>query len=146
MIPGDPITGLRAAQARADRLKVAEDAEEEAMTQYTPQDLATDWEFKIIRSAFKQFGVQAIRERILAEENHAGWVLVEVFDDARIRLKRQRRSHPLEPIEGYDPYRTQIPLVMTPATRTQNAVGCAILGCLIVGAAVAVFFATGVFR
>ena len=75
------------------------------MTAYSPQVLAADWEFKIIRSVFNQFGDQAIRDRVLDDESQNGWVLVEVFDNARIRLKRRWR--PSE--EGFDPYRTDIP-------------------------------------
>src|SRR5581483_6009531 len=107
MIPGDPTAGFRAARAQADRVRAAAEAEEEVMTPYPPGALAADWEFKIIRSVFRQFGNQEVRERVLAEEERAGWVLVEVFDETRIRLKRQRPTRPAEVIEGYDPYRTQ---------------------------------------
>ena len=71
---------------------------EETMTPYAPASLAADWEFKIIRSPiFKQFGNQEFRDRVLAEEERAGWMLVEVFDNARIRLKRRRPSRQRRP-------------------------------------------------
>lgn len=86
--------------------------EEEEMSNYTPQDLANDFEFKIVRSttgAFKKF--ETI-ERIKAEEGLAGWVMVEKFDDNRIRFKRpvSAQKNDLSLPAGIDPYRTTIGL------------------------------------
>ncbi|HEX4609423.1 MAG TPA: hypothetical protein VH092_14595 [Urbifossiella sp.] len=114
------------------------------MTPYTPASLAADWEFKIIRSVSKQFGNPEVRDRVLAEEERAGWVLVEVFDRARIRLKRQRRPPPAT--EGYDPYRTEIPYYAVPATPAQQTVARVFLAGMAVGAVVATLYATGVLR
>ena len=153
MIPGHPMAGMRDAVAQAASVRAAEEAEEEAMTPYTPASLAGEWEFKIIRSIFKQFGNQDAREHVLADEMRAGWVLVEVFDDARIRLKRQRPASPLKAIEGYDPYRTRIPYQLVPITPEQRALGRMILtggrvllAGLLVGAVVATLYATGLLR
>lgn len=74
-------------------------------TTYTPGELADGWEFKFIRSQLGLFGKRDFRERILAEEGRAGWVLVEKFDDHQMRLKRQRKLHPEPEIDDYDPYR-----------------------------------------
>lgn len=117
------------------------------MTPYTPAELAADWEFKIIRSPhFKQFGNRDVRDRVLAEEARAGWVVAEVFDNARIRLKRQRGGRDPEAAEGYDPYRTEIPYVAVPATPGQRMAGVVALVCLAVGGVVALLYATGALR
>jgi hypothetical protein len=146
MIPGDPMAGVRAARAEAARVRAAEEAEEEAMTPYTAAAPGAEWEFKIIRSVARQFGNQDVRERVLADELRAGWVLVEVFDDARIRLKRPRPARPPEAIEGYDPYRTQIPYHPVPATPAQKAIGRVLLAGLLAGGVVATLYAAGVLR
>jgi len=75
---------------------------------YTPGDLADGWEFKIIRSHLGLFARRDCRERILAEEAVAGWVLLEKFDDRVMRLKRLRKLHPEGEVEGFDPYRTSV--------------------------------------
>ncbi len=79
------------------------------MTAYTPKELRDGWEFKIMRSATGAFKNLEVLEEMLAQETQAGWVLVEKFDDQRVRLKRpasdRRRDDLLPP--GYDPYRTQ---------------------------------------
>jgi hypothetical protein len=78
---------------------------EETALPYTPGELTDDWEFKMIRSNLGLFGGREFRERILAEEHRAGWVLVEKFDDHQMRLKRLRKFHPEPEGEDYDPYR-----------------------------------------
>jgi len=77
-------------------------------TSYTPGELADGWEFKTIRSQLGLFVKRDFRERILAEEGRAGWVLVEKFDDYLMRLKRQRKLHPEPEVNDFDPYRTVI--------------------------------------
>jgi hypothetical protein len=146
MIPGDPMAGFRRARARAELAQATEEAEEESMTPYTSESLAADWEFKIIRSAFKQFGSPDVRDHVLAEEEQAGWVLVEVFDNARLRLKRQRPTRPPDTTEGYDPYRIEIPYHAVPATPAQQAAARLFLASLAVGAAVTTLYATGILR
>jgi hypothetical protein len=83
-------------------------AEEEEMTQYTRDELENDWEFKIVKSATGRFSKREIVEQVRAEEAMAGWVMVEKFDDNRIRFKRPmsaQRNDPNLPL-GIDPYRT----------------------------------------
>jgi len=121
MIFGDSAAPMRAAQAEADRVRAADEAEEEGMTPYSAKELAEGWEFKIIRSPRKLFGQQEYRERVLAEERRAGWVLVEVFDDGRIRLRRRRPSGVSEQIDGYDPYRTTLNDWKEPVSPAQRA-------------------------
>jgi hypothetical protein len=72
---------------------------------YTTQDLDQDWEFKFIRSQLGLFANREFRERILAQEGRAGWVLIEKVDDYQMRLKRLRKLHPESVVEDYDPYR-----------------------------------------
>ena len=80
--------------------------EEEAKTPYAEEDLMNDWEFKILRDPLGRFGRENFRMRILQEESAAGWQLVEVFDAARLRLKRppSARETPAALPVGHDPY------------------------------------------
>jgi hypothetical protein len=84
--------------------------EEEALTPYSTKDLAEDWEFKILRSNFAAFRDPAKLRAVLDEESRGGWILVEKFDDQRLRLKRRAGAKTLEGdlADGYDPYRTTI--------------------------------------
>ena len=96
--------GHIAAQEAAKRKK----QEEEEMTNYTRKELNNEWEFKIVRSATGKFSKRDAVEQVRAEESIAGWVMVEKFDDSRIRFKRpisaQRNDIKLPP--DIDPYRT----------------------------------------
>ena len=82
--------------------------EEEEMTKYSDRELSEDYEFKIIRSATGAFSKRDNVEKAIAEEADAGWMLVEKFDDQRLRFKRpasaRRKDAMLPP--GIDPYRT----------------------------------------
>lgn len=86
--------------------------EEEEMTGYTRDELSDDYEFKIVRSNTSAFKKYEMVERIKAEEAAAGWMMVEKFDDNRLRFKRpfsaQQKDASLLP--GIDPYRTTIGL------------------------------------
>ena len=85
-------------------------AEEEEMTTYSRQELEDDFEFKIIRSSTGKFKNREVIEQLKAEESMAGWVMVEKFDDNRIRFKRpvsaQKKDGMLP--QGLDPYRTNV--------------------------------------
>ena len=80
--------------------------EEETMTPYNPADLADDWEFKILRSTTGAFKDPAVLKRALEEEARAGWVLVEKFDNGRVRLKRPADARKNDEMLDFDPYRT----------------------------------------
>ena len=82
--------------------------EEEELTMYGERDLTDDWEFKILRSATAAFRNPEKLQEILADEAHAGWILVEKFDDQRIRLKRPASARQLDGKLDFDPYRTTI--------------------------------------
>ena len=75
-----------AAAAAAKRRR--EQEEEEQLTSYRESDLNDDWEFKILRSMTSAFKNPDKLRQTLAEEAQAGWVLVEKFDNGRLRLKR----------------------------------------------------------
>ena len=83
-------------------------AEEEDMTPYSHEELAEDWEFKILRSATSIFKNPEKLRSILDEEAKAGWILVEKFDDCRVRLKRPPTAKRDDRTLSFDPYRTQI--------------------------------------
>ena len=85
------------------------------MTPYSTKDLDEGWEFKIVRSNFATFRGQEKLRAVLEEEKRGGWVLVEKFDDQRIRLKRPAgaKANQGELADGYDPYRTTVAEVPT---------------------------------
>ena len=96
-----------AAAAMAELLR----QEEEEMTPYSDKDLAEGWEFKIVRSTSAAFRKpEQLRAVLAEEEKKGGWVLVEKFDDSRIRLKRPAGTKMVERDfeDGYDPYRSMV--------------------------------------
>ena len=111
--------GIAAAAAAAETQR----QEEEEMTSYTPKDLVEDWEFKILRSNLGTFRHPAKLQAVLDEESRGGWMLVEKFDDCRIRLKRPAGTKVIHGDfeDGYDPYRTSVGL-------SQGALSMAFLG------------------
>jgi hypothetical protein len=113
--------GAAAAAERQRRLR----EEEEEMTPYTPNDLTQDWEFKILRSAMAGFSKPAFLRRVLDDEARAGWVLVEKFDNSRIRLKRPALARERDGKLDFDPYRTDV-------WPTQAVASLAILGAIAV--------------
>jgi hypothetical protein len=96
--------GAAAAAAIAEAMR----QEEEEMTPYQPNDLADGWEFKIVRSGMNAFKNPERMRAILEEESKAGWILVEKFDNQRIRLKRPAFAKNLDPKLDFDPYRTYV--------------------------------------
>lgn len=82
--------------------------EEDEMTGYGSDDLAEDWEFKIVRSATSAFGDPANLRLMLEEESVAGWRLLEKLGDDRVRLKRPAAARERDELlpKGVDPYRT----------------------------------------
>jgi hypothetical protein len=95
--------------------------EEEEMTPYSSDDLAHNWEFKIVRSAMGRFRNPAYLQKVLDDEARAGWVLVEKFDNSRLRLKRPEAARQRDIKLDFDPYRTDV-------GATQNVVALAIVG------------------
>ena len=77
------------------------------MTTYTPGDLNQDWEFKIVRANRPVFRSPTHLNRLLEQEAQAGWVMVEKFDNMRVRFKRPRQARLDDPKlpHGVDPYR-----------------------------------------
>jgi hypothetical protein len=100
--------GAAAAGAAAAARVAAERKEEEEMTPYTPQDLAENWEFKILRSATGAFRNPDRLRSILDEEGRAGWTLVEKFDNSRVRLKRPAAARAGDAGLDFDPRRTSV--------------------------------------
>jgi hypothetical protein len=84
--------------------------EEELLTPYTSDDLKEDWEFKIVRSNFSSFGKPENLRKLIEEEARAGWVMVEKFDDTRVRFKRSPSARSRDSLlpPGVDPYRTTV--------------------------------------
>src|SRR5262245_35645114 len=97
-----PVGASGAAAAAARRRREAE----ESMTVYSPADLTEGWEFKILRSATNAFRDPVRLRQALEEEGRAGWVMIEKFDNQRLRLKRPASSRAGDAALGFDPYRT----------------------------------------
>lgn len=92
----------------AEKKRRDDEKEEEEMTNYSVDELDNNWEFKIVRSESGAFRKPEVFQRMLQEEQIAGWELVEKLDNRRVRLKRHkdaRRKDAMLP-RGYDPYRT----------------------------------------
>jgi hypothetical protein len=102
--------GAAAAGAAAAAARRKMQQEEEEMTTYSPQDLSDGWEFKILRSVRGIFRDPDKLREVLAEEGRAGWILVEKFDDGRIRLKRPTGTREFDGKLDFDPYRTNVGL------------------------------------
>ena len=118
------MTGAHAAAHAAAQKKRQQ--EEEEMTKYTRDELENDWEFKIVKSVTGKFSKREAVEQVRTEESIAGWVMVEKFDDNRIRFKRplsaQRNDYNLPP--GVDPYRTTYGI-------SEGALGLTIFGIVV---------------
>jgi len=120
-----------AAAAAAERLR----QEEEEMTEYADKDLRDGWEFKILRANTAAFKDPQVFKQACEEEAQAGWVLVEKFDDQRLRFKRPASAKDKDTYLSLDAYRTQYGM-------SKNAFAGIIVGvtlgvCLLIGAAVA---------
>src|SRR6187200_2704270 len=94
-----------AAAAAAARLR-AQHEEEERLTEYSPDDLALGWEFKIVRANTAAFRKPEVMQQVCNEEARSGWELVEKFDDMRLRFKRPTSARNIPSPAGLDPYRT----------------------------------------
>ena len=95
-----------ASAAAADRRRQLQEEEEE-MTMYS-QDELNNYEFKIVRANAGIFGKPAEFNKLIQEEAHSGWELVEKFDNQRVRFKRpiSARARDSQLPVGIDPYRT----------------------------------------
>ena len=98
------MTAASAAAAAAAARRARE--EEENLTGYNPQDLSENWEFKILRSSTSAFRKPEGLRRAVEEERRAGWVLVEKFDNQRLRFKRPASARSGDGMLAIDPYRT----------------------------------------
>lgn len=124
-------TGAAAAAEKRRRLLFAE---EEDMTGYTEDDLREEWEFKIVRSGTAAFRKPEVLKKLLEEEARAGWVMLEKFDDSRVRFKRPRSARAKDALlpADVDPYRTQYG---TLSNRYAVMVGLVMVGLLLLSAA-----------
>lgn len=82
--------------------------EEEEMAHYSDDEIAGDWEFKIVRSSLGMFKNPAELARLVKEEAEFGWELFEKLDNERVRFKRHVRERSRDRLagSGRDPYRS----------------------------------------
>lgn len=133
-VPTGANTAAAAAAVAAERRR---NREEELLTAYSQQELNVDWEFKILRSARGEFKKPERLAEVLEEESQSGWVLVEKFDDSRIRLKRSPEARHDESHLGIDPWRSYVG-----PTSSQREARIALLVVVALLAGVGVFLAT----
>lgn len=78
------------------------------MTPYNDKELDNDWEFKIMRSSTGAFSKREKIDQVVSEEAASGWVMVEKFDDNRIRFKRPAaaKRNDFNLPQHINPYRT----------------------------------------
>jgi hypothetical protein len=119
--------GAAAAAAAAQQSR----EEEEEMTKYSDAELQGGWEFKILRSNTAAFRKPEVLRQVCDEEARGGWVLLEKFDNSRLRFKRplSARANDTTLID-YDPYRTHFG--MSPL----GFALCVVLGAILGAAAV----------
>ena len=98
-------TGAVTAAADAKRRR---NQEEEVLTAYSQKELNENWEFKILHTARGEFKKPERLAEVLDEEAQAGWVLVEKFDNSRIRLKRSPDARQNDQYLGIDPWRSYV--------------------------------------
>src|SRR5262245_8576947 len=90
-------------QQAAEKERARRREEEEIMTGYTPEDLAGNWQFKIVKGTFKTpKQIDAVQQ----EQAEFGWVLVEIFDHNRMRFKRPASEVSKDTYREGNPYRT----------------------------------------
>ena len=104
------------------------------MTPYTPKDITEDWEFKILRSVSGAFRKPEFLRTVLAEEERAGWTLLEKFDNNRIRLKRPARARSGDATLDFDARRTFVG--MKPGAMVAIILSC-VFGTMAIGGIVA---------
>jgi hypothetical protein len=62
------------------------------MTRVSPHELATDWEFKIVRTTFGAIRRPSNRKQLAEEEARHSWEMLEELDNDRVRFKRPRSA------------------------------------------------------
>jgi hypothetical protein len=129
---GGTVAASAAAAQQKKRRMMRLEKEEEDMTGYTQDELQSDWEFKIVRSESGAFRKPQVLSQLVEEEAQAGWVLLEKFDDNRVRFKRPRsaRARDIYLPEGVDPYRTRYDAFSTRSVVLATMVGLLLLGVL----------------
>jgi len=81
--------------------------EEEEMSEYPENKFQNEWEYKILRANRSVFKKPEVFHRVCAEERKAAWILVEKFDDMRLRFKRPMSARENDQRLKLDPYRTR---------------------------------------
>ena len=123
------VTAATTAAAAAQQQKLLAE-EEQDMTPYTQSDLDSDWEFKIVRSDYGAFRKPEALNALLENQAQAGWVMLEKFDNNRIRLKRPRSARARDAFlpDGVDAYRTRYGTGSALSTVIATLVGLFTLG------------------
>jgi hypothetical protein len=110
-------------QQAVEKEKKRRREEEEFMTGYSPQELSGNWQFKIVKGNFKK---PHQIEAVVQEQAEFGWILVEVFDQNRIRFKRPAAEAAKDAYREGNPYMT-VSKASGPGCGTVVLVGIALL-------------------
>ncbi len=117
-----------AAVGAAEQAELLRQKEEEELTNYSDPELKGEWEFKIVRSNLGSFKKQEVLQQACDEEARAGWVLLEKFDDRRLRFKRPISERARDAGLGFDPYRTQYGASTSMVALIARAIALALVG------------------
>ena len=98
------------------------------MTGYRQEDLTGEWEFKFLRSNTRAFAKPDVLRRVVEEEARAGWVLLEKFDDMRLRFKRPISARDNDHRLDFDPYRSHYGKPMSVVVAMLLLVGLTVAG------------------
>jgi len=94
-----------AAAAAAAQQRILQE-EEEQMTPYSDSEMHK-WEFKIVRcTGFTNFGNPEKFKEVVSDQAKYGWVLLEKFDNYRLRFKRPITEREKDASRPGDPYRS----------------------------------------
>ncbi len=69
---------------------VKEQQKQEEEIRYTEEAHSQDLEFKILRCMTGAFGKPEVMKIVIEEESQNGWILLEKFDEYRLRFYRKR--------------------------------------------------------
>ena len=113
-----------AQQQAAERERARRREEEEVMTGYTPEDLTEHWQFKIVKGTYKTLRqIEAVQQ----EQAEFGWLLVEIFDQNRIRFKRSAGEAAKDAYREGNPFLT-VSKASSPGCGTAAALLVALVG------------------
>lgn len=118
------MSGAAGAAAAAAAAKRREELRLEEEQETAPMTNDTQFEYKIMRTAWGTFKSAARLQAVLEEEAPAGWDLFEKLDDRRLRLRRPIQCREQDAERTQDPYRIW-------AGPSENALGILVVSAIV---------------